>query len=57
MRPYGQVGGSGGVAYNMYGDQGWSTGSGIIRPVVSLKYGTEIVECGEDTLDNQYVVK
>ena len=57
MTPYGQVGGSGGVAYNMYGDQGWSTGSGIIRPVVSLKYGTEIVEGGEGTLDNPYVVK
>lgn len=29
----------------------------IVRPVVSLKYGTEIVEGGEGTLDNPYVVK
>ncbi len=55
MTPMQRMGGSGGTEDMMY--NGWSTGCGIIRPTVSLKYGTEFVEGGDGTLNNPFVVK
>lgn len=57
ITPLGQIGGSGGLNYTMFGNPGSSTGSGVIRPVVSLKYGTEYVEGGDGTLNNPYIIK
>ena len=52
-----QMGGSGGTEFQMFGDGHSATSSSVLRPVVSLKYGTEFVEGGEGTLNNPYVVK